>query len=48
MTEGMAQDRRKHQITFLAQQAKAHEQDLQNGWADSRFKRQQAKNRYGF
>ena len=48
VAKSMTQDRKKHQITFLAQQAKAYEQELKNQWADSKFKRQQAKNRYGF
>lgn len=40
--------RRKHHITYLAQKAKAQEQDLQNQWAQSRFNRQQTRAKYGF
>lgn len=40
--------RRKHHITYLAQQAKANEQELQNQWAASRFTRQKTQAKYGF
>lgn len=41
-------DRRKHQITFLAFHAKAHEQELKNMWASSKNARQASRNKYGF
>lgn len=40
--------KRKHHITYLAQQAKANEQELQNQWAASRFTRQKTQAKYGF
>ncbi|GJQ67293.1 hypothetical protein Trydic_g8194 [Trypoxylus dichotomus] len=40
--------KRKHHITYLAQQAKANEQELQNQWAQSRFTRQKTQAKYGF
>uniref|UniRef100_G3MQM2 Proline-rich protein PRCC n=1 Tax=Amblyomma maculatum TaxID=34609 RepID=G3MQM2_AMBMU len=42
------QHRRKHQITYLAQQAKAREQDLKNTWAQNRMTRRQTQAKYGF
>uniref|UniRef100_A0A1E1XFS8 Putative mitotic checkpoint protein prcc n=1 Tax=Amblyomma aureolatum TaxID=187763 RepID=A0A1E1XFS8_9ACAR len=42
------QHRRKHQITYLAQQAKAREQDLKNSWAQNRMTRRQTQAKYGF
>lgn len=40
--------KRKHQITYLAQQAKANEQQLKNLWAQNRATRQQTQSKYGF
>lgn len=40
--------KRKHHITYLAQQAKANEQDLQTQWASNRFTRKQTQAKYGF
>lgn len=40
--------RRKHQITYLAAQAKARQQDLENQWAASASARKAAAQRYGF
>ncbi|XP_022915341.2 uncharacterized protein [Onthophagus taurus] len=40
--------KRKHHITYLAQQAKANEQELQNQWASNRFTRQKTQAKYGF
>lgn len=40
--------KRKHQITYLAQQAKANEQQLKNLWAQNRASRQQTQSKYGF
>uniref|UniRef100_A0A6M2DN32 Putative proline-rich protein prcc n=1 Tax=Xenopsylla cheopis TaxID=163159 RepID=A0A6M2DN32_XENCH len=40
--------KRKHQITYLAQQAKANEQELQNQWANNRMTRRQTQSKYGF
>lgn len=42
------QHRRKHQITYLAQQAKAREQDLKNTWAQNRMTKRQTQAKYGF
>lgn len=42
------QHRRKHQITYLAQQAKAREQDLKNTWSQNRMTRRQTQAKYGF
>ncbi|XP_017771457.1 PREDICTED: uncharacterized protein LOC108558909 isoform X2 [Nicrophorus vespilloides] len=40
--------KKKHHITYLAQQAKANEQELQNQWSASRFSRKQTQAKYGF
>lgn len=40
--------KRKHQITYLAHQAKANELDLKNQWAQNRFNKQQTRSKYGF
>ncbi|KAK9885798.1 hypothetical protein WA026_013667 [Henosepilachna vigintioctopunctata] len=40
--------RKKHHITYLAEQAKANEQELQNQWASSKFNRNQSRAKYGF
>lgn len=40
--------KRKHQITYLAHQAKANEQELQAMWAANRHTRRQTQNKYGF
>ncbi|KAJ8981300.1 hypothetical protein NQ317_004036 [Molorchus minor] len=40
--------RKKHHITYLAQQAKANEQELQNTWAASRNNRTASRAKYGF
>ncbi|XP_018336789.1 uncharacterized protein LOC108745175 [Agrilus planipennis] len=40
--------KRKHHITYLAQQAKANELELQNQWAQNRFARKQTQAKYGF
>lgn len=40
--------KRKHQITYLAHQAKANEQELQAMWAANRNTRRQTQNKYGF
>lgn len=40
--------KRKHQITYLAHQAKANEQELQAMWATNRHARRQTQNKYGF
>lgn len=42
------QSRRKHQITYLAYQAKAQELELQNQWAQNRMSRRQTQSKYGF
>ncbi|CAG9581018.1 unnamed protein product [Danaus chrysippus] len=43
-----SQQKRKHQITYLAHQAKANEQELQNQWAHNRMSRRQTQSKYGF
>lgn len=43
-----SQQRRKHQITYLAFQAKAQELELQNQWANNRMSRRQTQSKYGF
>ncbi|OWR53623.1 Proline-rich protein PRCC [Danaus plexippus plexippus] len=43
-----SQQKRKHQITYLAHQAKANEQELQNQWANNRMSRRQTQSKYGF
>lgn len=40
--------RRKHHITYLAQQAKANQQELQNQWAHNRYTRKLTQAKYGF
>lgn len=40
--------KKKHQITYLAHQAKAMEIELQNQWASNRMARKQTKSKYGF
>ncbi|XP_059613122.1 uncharacterized protein LOC132259487 [Phlebotomus argentipes] len=40
--------KRKHQITYLAYQAKANEQELQAMWAANRQTRRQTQSKYGF
>uniref|UniRef100_A0A6B2EG23 Putative mitotic checkpoint protein prcc n=1 Tax=Phlebotomus kandelakii TaxID=1109342 RepID=A0A6B2EG23_9DIPT len=40
--------KRKHQITYLAYQAKANEQELQAMWAANRQSRRQTQSKYGF
>jgi len=42
------QSKRKHQITYLAYQAKANEQDLQNQWSQNRMTKRQTQSKYGF
>ncbi|XP_050520982.1 uncharacterized protein LOC126894194 [Daktulosphaira vitifoliae] len=42
------QSKRKHQITYLAQQAKANELKLKNMWAENRLTRKQTQAKYGF
>ncbi|XP_034940397.1 proline-rich protein PRCC [Chelonus insularis] len=42
------QSKKKHQITYLAEQAKAMELELKNQWASNRLNRRQAKSKYGF
>ncbi|EGD83289.1 hypothetical protein PTSG_03899 [Salpingoeca rosetta] len=41
-------ERRKHQITYLAAEARAREQELQTKWAHSAAARRAARQRYGF
>lgn len=43
-----SQAKRKHQITYLAYQAKQNEIKLKNEWAKNRATKSQAKSRYGF
>jgi len=40
--------KRKHQITYLAFQAKERELELQQSWSESRSMKQQTQSRYGF
>ncbi|ODM92139.1 Proline-rich protein PRCC [Orchesella cincta] len=40
--------KRKHQITYLAFEAKAREQELKNQWAVNRANKMATKNKYGF
>lgn len=42
------QSRKKHQITYLAHQAKAMEVELKNQWAQNRVTRKQTQSKYGF
>lgn len=43
-----ANSKRKHQITYLAYQAKAQELELKNQWAQNRMTRKQTQQKYGF
>jgi len=43
-----SQQRRKHQITYLAHQAKEREFQLKNQWAENKFAKRQAQSKYGF
>lgn len=40
--------KRKHHITYLAQQAKANEQELQNQWSQNKYNRRLTQSKYGF
>lgn len=40
--------KKKHQITYLAAQAKAREVDLKNQWAQNKSTRRQTQAKYGF
>ncbi|KAJ8672665.1 hypothetical protein QAD02_003924 [Eretmocerus hayati] len=40
--------KKKHQITYLAHQAKAMEHELKNQWAQNKASRQQTRSKYGF
>ncbi|CAG2060137.1 unnamed protein product [Timema podura] len=42
------QQRRKHQITYLAFQAKENELELKNQWSQNRMSRKQTQSKYGF
>lgn len=46
--EPTTQQKRKHQITYLAHQAKANEIELQNQWANNRMSKRQTQSKYGF
>jgi len=43
-----SQQKRKHQITYLAFQAKERELELKNQWAENRMTRKQTQSKYGF
>lgn len=43
-----SQQKRKHQITFLAHQAKERELELKNQWAENKFSKKQTQSKYGF
>ncbi|XP_070541877.1 proline-rich protein PRCC-like [Ptychodera flava] len=43
-----SQQRKKHQITYLAHQAKERELELKNSWAENRLTRKQTQAKYGF
>ncbi|GLH04702.1 Proline-rich protein PRCC [Gryllus bimaculatus] len=43
-----SQQRRKHQITYLAFQAKENELELKNQWSQNRMSRKQTQSKYGF
>ncbi|XP_006813996.1 proline-rich protein PRCC-like [Saccoglossus kowalevskii] len=43
-----SQQRRKHQITYLAHQAKERELELKNSWAENKLTRRQTQAKYGF
>ncbi|GAB0094660.1 uncharacterized protein DMENIID0001_099810 [Sergentomyia squamirostris] len=47
-SEGGGLSKRKHQITYLAHQAKSNEQELQAMWAANRQSRRQTQSKYGF
>lgn len=40
--------RRKHHITYLAEMAKANEQELQNQWSHNKYNRMLTRSKYGF
>ncbi|KAA0203530.1 hypothetical protein HAZT_HAZT008264 [Hyalella azteca] len=42
------QQKRKHQITYLAHQAKEREIELQNEWSSGKMKKMQTRAKYGF
>lgn len=42
------QQKRKHQITYLAHQAREREQELQSAWGQNRFNKMQTQSKYGF
>lgn len=42
------QQKRKHQITYLAYEAKERELELKNQWAENRFTKKQTQSKYGF
>ncbi|CAF4950179.1 unnamed protein product [Pieris macdunnoughi] len=46
--EPTSQQKRKHQITYLAHKAKANEAELQNQWANNRMTKRQTQSKYGF
>lgn len=46
--EPSTQSKRKHQITYLAYQAKMNEQELKNQWALNRMTKKQTQAKYGF
>ncbi|VVD02480.1 unnamed protein product [Leptidea sinapis] len=46
--EPTSQQKRKHQITYLAHQAKANEAELQNQWANNRMTKRMTQSKYGF
>lgn len=46
--EPTSEHRRRHQITYLAYQAKQNEQQLKNQWAMTRMTRKQTQAKYGF
>lgn len=43
-----SQSKKKHQITYLAHQAKAMELELKNQWSQNRMARKQTQSKYGF
>jgi len=45
---GGGQSKKKHQITYLAWQAKEKEAELQNNWANNKVNRHATQNKYGF
>lgn len=40
--------KRKHQITFLAHQAKVREEALKDQWAANKYSRRHSQQKYGF